>query len=120
MTFQLRESLAPALARLRTTHRPRLLLRTARLGLADYVRERDLKRVLRLPAPPPPGPGSLESLFALEDQMERLRTLPMSETGEAWRAARHVEVLIALLAEARLVLDPVPASPDDLPRATGL
>lgn len=120
MTFPLRESLAPALTHLRTTHRPRLLLRTARLGLADYLRERDLKRVLRLPAPPPPGMGSLEQLFALEAQMERLRTRPISETGEAWRAARHVEVLIALLAEARLVLDPVPASPGELPQPTGL
>lgn len=117
MTFQPRDSLAPALAHLRTTRRPRLLLRTARIGLADYVRERDLKRILRLPAPPPPGTGSLEQLFALEAQMERLRTCPMSETGEAWRAARHVELLIALLAEARLVLDPVPA---ELPRVAGL
>lgn len=115
MTFQLRDSLLPALDRLRDTRRPRLLLRTARLGLADYVRERDLKRILRLPAPPLPGVSSLAVLFDLEETMERLRTSPICETGEAWRAARHVEVLIALLAEARLVLAPVPASPADLP-----
>jgi hypothetical protein len=116
MTCEPRESLIPTFDTLRRTHRPRLLLRTARLGLADYVRERDLRRILRLPAPPPPGPQSMAALLALEAAQERLRTRVPSEAGEPWRAARHVEVLIALLAEARLVFDPVPADPSALPR----
>ena len=34
--------------------RPRLLIRAARAGVTDYNRNRDLKRVMRLAAPPAP------------------------------------------------------------------
>lgn len=116
MSCHLRDTLVPISARLRQTRRPRLLLRTARIGMAEYQRERDLNRLLRLPATPAPGVATVEALLDLEAEMEGLRTRPMSESGETWRAARHVEVLIALLAESRLLIEAVPASPEDLPR----
>ena len=103
--------LIPTWETLRRTRRPRLLLRTARIGQADYDRERDLRRILRLPAPPPPGPETLAMLVELEAVQEGLRTRPPADVGEPWRAARHVEVLIALLAEARLIFAPVPPEP---------
>lgn len=105
------DSLLPVFAAMLRTRRPRMLLRTARFGQAEYNRERDLRRILRLPAPPPPGPETLASLIALEAVQEGLRTRPPADAGEPWRAQRHVEVLIALLAEAQLVFPPVPAAP---------
>lgn len=113
MSFQPGESIVTLLADLRQVRRPRLLLRSARFGLADYARERDLRRVLRLPAPPSPGPGVVRQLLALESLVEAQRLHP--GPGAHWRAARHVEVLTALLAEARLMAEavrpPGPAAP---------
>ena len=110
------DSLLPTFESLRRTQRPRLLLRTARIGLADYVRDRDLRRILRLPAPPVPGPATLATLLDLEAAQERLRTRPQADSGEPWRAARHVEILIALLAEVRLVFSPAaPEAPPETP-----
>lgn len=115
MSVHPRDFPIPTWETLRRTRRPRLLLRTARIGQAEYDRARDLRRILRLPAPPPPGPETLAALIALEAAQERLRTRSPAEAGEPWRAARHVEVLIALLAEARLVFAPVPPGPAPLP-----
>lgn len=114
MSCHPRDAAFPLLTALRRTRRPLLLLRTARLGVQDYVRERDLRRILRLPATPAAAPATLAALLELEAGHERLRTLPMTETGAPWRAAHHVEVLIAVLAEASLVLDWMPATPGEL------
>lgn len=92
------------LSRLATMKRPRLLLRTARFGLADYRREADLRRILRLPATPAPGPATVQRLIELEERMETERLRPAHEMGATWRAARHVEVLIALIAEASFLV----------------
>lgn len=99
---------AEALTRAR---RPRLLLQAARAGLAEYRREYDLRRILRLPATPPPTQTTLRTLLALEAELEELRQNRLRAAGEPWRPARHVEVLVALMAEARLMLRPVPAMP---------
>lgn len=109
MSCHLRESLIPILAQMAQARRPRLLLRTARLGLPDYARERDLKRLLRLPAAPAPGLGVVQALLRLEGEYEALRTRPPADLGQPWRAAPHIEVLIALLAEARLLAEALPA-----------
>ena len=85
------------------TRRPRLLLRTARIGLQDYRRESDLRRVLRLPAAPPPGAATLHALIELEAGIEAARLRPAQASGEAWLPARHGEVMIALMAEAQLM-----------------
>lgn len=86
---------------LHNIRRPRLLMRAARFGQVDYDRRRDLKRVL--------GRTSksntqqiISGLIEKESQLEETRI-----AGEAnYSIARHVEVLIALMAEARLVLKP--------------
>jgi hypothetical protein len=101
------DSLLNALAELTSLRRPRLMLRTARYGTLDYVRETDLRRILRLPATPAPGVASLRQLMELESRHEAMRLRPPHEIGNPWRAARHIEVLIALIAEARLLAEVV-------------
>lgn len=88
--------LAPLLAALR---RPRILLAAARAGLADYRRERDLRR-LRRSERAAPG-ATLGSLIAEERELEAHRA-----AGEAtYNPRRHIAVLTALLAEARVSTD---------------
>lgn len=78
--------------------RPRILVRAARCGLTDYRRDRDLKRILRLPKSALPT-RALDTLLAEETRLETIRT-----TGEAtYSLQRHVAVLTALLAEVRLI-----------------
>ena len=101
------DSTLAVLSDLAAIRRPRLLLRTARHGTADYRRETDLRRILRLPAAPPPGVATLHCLIELEAQHDAMRTRPLDEVGNPWRAARHVEILIALIAEARLMAEAV-------------
>lgn len=76
--------------------RPSLLMRAARLGLPDYQRARWLKRL----APGETSPERiLPQLLSAEEQMEETR-----RSGDAsYSIARHLEVLIALLAEASLL-----------------
>jgi Family of unknown function (DUF6477) len=81
--------------------RPKLLIRAARFGLADYDRARDLKRLMRTPAAPSPQ-VAVTRLFEQEADLEETR----KAGGAAYSAARHVEVLIALIAEARLLARP--------------
>jgi hypothetical protein len=78
--------------------RPRLLIRAARFGLEDYNRSRDLKRVMGTSTPPNPS-RALDSLIEKEARLEENR-----KQGDAtYSVARHVDVLIALMAEARLL-----------------
>ncbi|WP_028028330.1 DUF6477 family protein [Gemmobacter nectariphilus] len=78
--------------------RPRLMIRAARLGMQDYRRDRDLRRLLGN------GPWSaperaLDALLDAEARAEATR-----KAGDAaYSIARHVELLIAMMAEARLV-----------------
>ncbi|MFO1106375.1 MAG: DUF6477 family protein [Amaricoccus sp.] len=74
--------------------RPKILIRAARAGVLDYRRERDLKRLLRTTR----TDQALGTLLAEEDRLETTRT-----TGEGtYNLQRHVAVLTALIAEARL------------------
>lgn len=100
------------------SRRPRLLLRTARIGLHDYRRETDLRRVLRLPAAPAPGVETLRALIDLEAALEANRLRPAQGIGDTWRPARHVEVMIALMAEAQLLAASVSAPPSATRRMT--
>lgn len=81
--------------------RPKLLVRAARFGLEDYNRDRDLKRLMHLPAAPSPR-IAVDRLIEEEARMEDVR----KAGAAAYSAARHVEVLIALMAEARLLPRP--------------
>ena len=84
-----------ALSRLR---RPRLLIRAARLGLADYNRSRDLKRLMNVVSAPAPA-KALDGLLAAEAALEETRA-----KGQAsYSATRHVELLIAMMAESMLL-----------------
>lgn len=91
--------MTPELDALSTLRRPRLLVRAARFGLADYMRERDLKRAF--PGTPLPPDGTLvPELMKREAEMEARR-----QTGAAdYSAARHVHVLTVLMAEARRLM----------------
>lgn len=75
--------------------RPRLLIRAARHGMGDYRRERDLRRLVNASAPE----TALPELIYAEERLEQIR-----QTGDAsYSIARHIEVLIALMSEARLL-----------------
>jgi hypothetical protein len=76
--------------------RPRLLIRAARFGMIDYHRERDLKRILGTPGP---AERTMTELLAEEDRLEQVRC-----RGDAsYIVSRHIEVLVALMAEVRLL-----------------
>ncbi|MFO1209437.1 MAG: DUF6477 family protein [Amaricoccus sp.] len=88
---------------LNALRRPKILVRAARAGVVDYRRERDLRRLLRQRAAAPVQ--AIGSLLAEEDRLESTRT-----AGDAtYSIQRHVAVLTALLAEARLMAGVVQA-----------
>ena len=76
--------------------RPRLLVDSARHGMATYQRRRDLRRMLRV-AIPATAKLALAKLIPLEDELEKRRTT----SGKGYSLARHVDILTALMAEAR-------------------
>lgn len=91
-----------AAAILKTLRRPKLLVRAARIGLAEYDRSRDLRRVLPAVARAQGG-AALDALIEAESEMEQTR----SRGDLKYSVGRHVELLIALMAEARLTQRPV-------------
>ena len=83
------------MARLR---RPKLLIRAARFGQRDYDRNRDLRRLLAARDLPRPE-AALQALMDEEAQLEQARR----GGAAAYSFLRHIEVLIAMMAEARMV-----------------
>jgi hypothetical protein len=81
---------------LATLRRPRLLMRAARFGLAEYRRERDLRRFVTVSAS---TEDTVTSLISAEARLEATRL----KGDISYSVARHIEVLIALLAEAQLL-----------------
>lgn len=76
--------------------RPALLIRAARFGLQDYRRDRDLRRLIDTALPPD---RALPRLLEVELQIEEIR-----RAGDAgYSIHRHIEVLIAVLGEARML-----------------
>jgi len=101
-------------AKLDGLRRPPLLVRAARIGMERYARATHLARILgpgALPAPP----AALAQLLELEAAEQAAR----EARAAGYRAARHVEVLIALMAEARLCAE-VPVAPPAQPKASGI
>jgi hypothetical protein len=85
----------PCLADLR---RPRLLIRAARHGLHDYRRDRDLRRLIA-PEAAHSSERAVAELMAAEHESEAER-----QRGEdGYSLTRHIELLIALMAEAQLL-----------------
>ncbi len=76
--------------------RPRLLMHAARFGLGDYRRDRDLRRLVNPSASPE---ETLPRLLSVEEGLEATRI-----SGDvSYSPARHIDVLIAVLAEAQLL-----------------
>jgi hypothetical protein len=83
---------------LSAVRRPKILVRAARAGVIDYRRERDLKRLLKSGKAGAPQ-QAIGTLLAEETRLESNRT-----SGEAtYSIQRHVAVLTAIIAEARLL-----------------
>lgn len=86
------------LARLSTIRRPRLLMRAARHGLVDYDRGRELKRIFLRDDIPSPA-DALGLVIEMEARLEDARR----SDDMRYSVARHIELLIAMIAEATLV-----------------
>lgn len=83
---------------LRNLKRPRMLVSAARIGTENYNRSRDLKRLIDASATPSPT-RAVNTLISKEAQIEETR-----KTGDAaYSVGKHVEILIALMAEAQLL-----------------
>jgi len=78
--------------------RPRLLIRAARIGAAEYRREAHLQRHFGY-ATLPRSAAALVRLVEMEDALNAQR---QTGTG-SYSATRHVEILIAMMGEARLL-----------------
>lgn len=78
--------------------RPRLLIRAARIGAQDYRRNPHLHRVLGFGVLPRPG-AALMQLMEIEATLDENRRTQ----DAAYSVSRHVEVLTAMMGEARLM-----------------
>jgi len=84
--------------RIAQLRRPNLLVRAARFGLDDYVRNTHLKRILNTEIIPRPAPAVVE-LLELESMLNAARI----QKQATYSVARHVDVMIALMAEAGIL-----------------
>ena len=81
---------------LHALRRPRLLMRAARIGAEEYRREIHLPRHLGYGVLPRHG-AALVRLMELEGAQNEMRLTGNS----AYSIAKHVDILIAMLGEAR-------------------
>ena len=82
---------------LQSLNRPKLLVRAAQVWLPEFNRERSMRRIFPGMVPPAPGRG-FEALVEQEQAIDQIRR----EGAAAYSAARHIEILVALIVEARL------------------
>ncbi|MEM9425921.1 MAG: DUF6477 family protein [Pseudomonadota bacterium] len=85
------------MSRLSALSRPRILVRAARFGTTDFNRDRSLRRMMEGGTVPAPG-QAFDQLLEREASMDEARR----SGGAAYSPARHVELLSALINEARL------------------
>ncbi len=83
---------------LESIRRPRLLIRTARFGVADYRRNTHLHRLLGASSLPRSG-VALDRLIDMEQDLEMQRTASVA----GYSLSRHIEVLVAMMGEAQLL-----------------
>ena len=81
---------------LNALRRPGLLVDAANHGTTRYERRRDLRRMLRAAIPASPR-AALEKLLPIEAALEHRRRT----ADKNYSFARHVDILMALLAESR-------------------
>ena len=94
-------------SQLQSLRRPRLLIRAARIGAQDYARERHLRRLLGYGSLPRSGAAVIQ-LIELERTMNDMR----SNEDSGYSLTRHLDILIALIGEARLLASARPALND--------
>jgi hypothetical protein len=78
--------------------RPRLLVSAARFGIDNYRRSTQLPRLLGCSAAPRTGPAAMQLVSIEADLNEKRRN-----NAADYSVARHVDILIALMAEAQLI-----------------
>jgi hypothetical protein len=84
---------------LQTLKRPKILVRAARLGLAEYNRDRELRRITKT-SRNTCQQTVFDRLLAHENRLEYARC-----NGDAsYSIQRHIQVLTAVLAEAKLIM----------------
>tara|TARA_R110000787_G_scaffold285465_1_gene401319 strand:- start:274 stop:576 length:303 start_codon:yes stop_codon:yes gene_type:complete len=83
---------------LHTLHRPRLMMRAARIGAEQYSRTSHLPRLLGYGVLPRHG-AALLKLMEIEAELNTQRKA--SDAG--YSLIRHVDVLIAMVGEARVL-----------------
>ncbi len=86
------------LSKLDHLKRPRLLIRAARLGMAEYRRDVHLRRHLGQ-GPLPRSGVALARLVEIESGLNDQRR----DCDAGYSPVRHVDLLIAMMAEARIV-----------------
>ena len=86
------------LGMLNDLRRPRLLIRAARIGAQDYRRNPHLHRLMGYGNLPRPGAALMRLMEIEADLNEKRQT-----DAAAYSISRHVEVLTAMMGEARLM-----------------
>ncbi|MAJ78804.1 DUF6477 family protein [Sulfitobacter sp. TMED3] len=86
------------LARLRGIHRPAILVQAGTIGACSYRRGPALRRILGK-APPPRSAVVLVQLIDIEADLNARR----KKTDAGYNLVRHIEVMIALIAEAAIL-----------------
>ncbi len=86
------------LSSLHAIRRPGILMRAARIGAREYRRNTHLARLIGT-MPPASSGAALMQLIELEAEINECRT----NERAGYSPARHVDVLIAMLGEARLL-----------------
>lgn len=86
------------LSRLNGLKRPHLLMRAARIGAESYRRGTYLRRLLGCSLLPRSGPA-LMHLMEIEAELNTQRKM----ADASYSLIRHVEVVIAMIGEARLL-----------------
>ena len=84
--------------RLSSLKRPQLLARAARSGVDDYRRSTHLRRLLHCEALPQSGAAIMQLL----DKESEINEMRLAKSGN-YRPSQHVEVLIAIAGEAKLM-----------------
>lgn len=96
------------MSRIRQIERPALLARAARFGADEYRRTVHLPRLLKTAALPRPA-AAIMQLLELELAVNARR---IAKQGD-YSPAHHVDLLIAISAEARLLVATAPRAVQD-------
>lgn len=92
---------------LNARRRPALMMRAARIGAKDYRRSAHLPRVLGYGILPRHG-AALMQLLDIESGLETQRTM----SDASYSLIRHIDVLIAMIGEARELRASETAAPE--------